>query len=230
MKKIIMASVTAVFLCVNMICAQDIVFVLPKTLKVTSPSITVKGTVMEFDTKAIDITVVNLLNLVEEETSSAKDEKPWLETLKYETIPVRNGFFQKDMEIKEGINSIIAKPAKIKPTSNNISMKVVVLDKISPALEITEPTNDRIPLLKRISGRFIKKPYPKTVNIKIEALSSHHIAGERKYKIDKLMEISVPVKKKQFSVPISLSEMLIGDEIIMITVTTDSIEVTKTLF
>ena len=45
-----------------------------------------------------------------------------------------------------------------------------------------------------------------------------------------MIEITVPVNKKQFSAPVSLNEMLTGEEILMITVTADGVEVTKTLF
>ena len=224
--------------------AQDIVFTKPKSLKVAIPTITIQGVVMDFDTNEIDIAVVNLLELVKEEEEISQEKKKkeqkkkkikkrsWLETLEYETIRIRNSSFQKTIKIKEGINSIIAKPVDVKPTVQNIQMKVVILDKTSPRIEITEPAKDRIPYLKKISGRIKKKPYPKTVKITIEALSADGDSAEKekKYRLDKLMEISVPVKRRKFSVPISVKEMLTGDEILIITVSADGIEITKTLF
>ncbi|MEW6556271.1 MAG: hypothetical protein AB1349_02845 [Elusimicrobiota bacterium] len=212
---------------------QDIVFVQPKSLKVTSSPVTIKGSVMDFDTTEIDMAVVNLIDLLKQGKNtpkSKKEKRPWWETLKYETIPVRNGFFQKSIDIKEGINSVIAKPANVQPTSQNTETKVIVLDKVSAKLILTDPVSDRIPYLKKIAGICKVKPRPKSVKVTIEAFVSKDIDGEKKYKLEKLMEVTVPVKSKKFFVPVSLTEMLTGEEILIITISTDDIEITKTLF
>ncbi|MFH1368342.1 MAG: hypothetical protein ABII64_04360 [Elusimicrobiota bacterium] len=186
---------------------------------------------MNFDITQIDLAVVNLLDVVRGEMKSKKEvKKPWLETLEFETIPVTNCIFQKEIDIREGINTIVAKPTGVQPKPGNIETKVVVLDKTSLQVELIEPSNDRIPYLKMVSGVIKKKPYPENVKVTIEALVPVKTGGESRYSLDKLMEVVVPVKKKQFSVPISVREMLTGDEIVVITVSYDGVEITKTLF
>jgi len=231
MKKIITASITAIFLSVNVICAQDILFMLPKNLKVASSPVAVKGTVMGFeDISEVDIAVVNIIDLIKGEKTRQEKSRPWLETLEFETIPVRNGLFNKALPIREGINTIIVKPSGVTASPQNISTKVVVLDKTSQKIEIKEPSKDRSLALTEISGLFKKKPYPKTVKITIDALISKQTDGDMKYKMDRIMEITVPVKGKKFSAPVSVREMLLGDEILLITISADDIEITKTLF
>ena len=221
--------------------AQDIVFILPKSLKVSTNTVTIKGAVMDFDTTEIDIAVVNLIDLVKEQKAKrelAKKEKekkpenkePWLNTLDYETIPVANGFFQTTLQIKEGINAILAKPVKVEATPQNTQMRVVVLDRVSPKIELIYPQTDRIAQLKGISGKIKRRPYPKTVTVTIEALMTVDSDGEKTYKMNKLLEVIVPVKRKKFNLPVALRELLTGDEIVIITISADGVEVTKTLF
>jgi len=208
--------------------AQTIVITHPKSLKVTSSPVQIKGAVMDFDISEIEIASVNLLELVREETTGQRKKTKktsWMDTLNFESVPVKNGLFQKSIELKEGINSIIVKLPESKPTPENIEMKVIVLDKVSDNIEIIEPKSDRIPYLKKISGKILKAP-PKSIKITIEAL----VPDGGNYRIDKLLEVSTPVKNKFFSIPVSIEEMLTGDEIVIITISADGIEVTKTLF
>ena len=220
--------------------AQDIVFVLPKSLKVTENTVVVKGAVMDFDVTEIDITSVNLIDLVreqeKEETLRKKKKKKkiakenWLNTLDYETIPVTNGFFQESIKIKEGINAVLVKPSEIDATPQNTQIKVIVLDKVSAKIELLQPETDRIVQLNQISGKIIEKPYPESVRVTIEALVSIESDGETNYKIKNLLEATVPVKKKKFTLPVALSELLTGGEIVIITISDDGTQITKTLF
>ncbi|MFH1352002.1 MAG: hypothetical protein ABIH68_00305 [bacterium] len=223
--------------------AQDIVFVLPKTLKVTTNKVIVKGAVMDFSVDKIDITSLNLIDLVreqekeeklrkkEKEKKRTKEKKEcWLNTLDYETIPVTNGFFQKSLKIKEGINAVLVKPAEVDASPQNTHMKVIVLDRVSSKIELLQPETDRIAQLKNISGKIVKKPYPETVRVTIEALVADDLEGNTNYKINNLLEATVPVKRKKFKLPVALSELLTGGEIVIITISDDGTQITKTLF
>lgn len=215
--------------------AQDIVFLLPKSLKVTTNTVTVKGTVMDFDITEIDLAVVNLTDLVKEQEqkkSSKKEKKKesWLSTLEYETIPVTNSFFQTVIKIQEGINVIIGKPVEVKATPKNTEMKVIVLDKTSPDIELIEPVTDQIVKLKQISGKLKRKISSKTVKITVDALLSMDTDGEKNYKMNRLLDVIVPLKGNKFSLPVSLTEMLTGNEIVILTISIDGTEITKTLF
>lgn len=215
--------------------AQTIVITHPKSLKVASSPVLVKGAVMDFNVTEIEIAAVNLIELVRTKPEpSVRRKKPkktsWLDTIEFESVRVRNGMFQKSFEIDEGIVSIVAKLPGAASVPENIEMKIVVYDKVSDAIEITEPEKDRAPYLKRISGVCKKSPCPKSVKITVEALVSDNSDGDSSYRIDKLLEVSVPVKNRRFTVPIAISELLTGEEIVIITVSTDGVEVTKTLF
>ncbi|PIV52916.1 MAG: hypothetical protein COY53_05760 [Elusimicrobia bacterium CG_4_10_14_0_8_um_filter_37_32] len=235
--KLVTGSILVLVLLLTLFCthtlAQDIAFILPKSLRVSTNTVTIKGAVMNFDLDRIDIAVVNLIDLVREQKLKEKDKRekePWLNTLEYETIPVLNGFFQTTVNIKEGINSVLAKPSDTKPTAKNIEMKVIVLDKVSPRINLIEPQSDRIRDFKKIYGKIEKKPYPRTIKITIEALVSYSTEDGQEYLLNKLLEATVPVQKKGFSLPVSLKELLTGEEILVITIFTDGAEVTKTLF
>jgi len=224
----------------SVLLAQDIVFVLPKTFKVKTHRVLIKGVVMDFNITEIDITSVNLIDLVKKQEKLEKTRKKrkikkhrkknWLKTLDYETIPVKNGFFQKYMDIKEGINAVLVKPVGSEPNPKNTAMKVIVLEKESKKIKLLSPKTDQIARLKQISGKIIKKPYPKSVKITVEALESTIRKGEKTYSLNKLLEAEVPVKREKFNLPVSLKKLLSGGEIVIITISTDGIEITKTLF
>ena len=251
---------TAVLLAVMMtsaaapdeVSAQTILITQPRSLKVDSPTFIVKGAVMDFDIKEIDLAVVDILDLARSQqknkknisrteerinparrknmSGSSSSSSSWLDAVEFETVPVRNGIFQKNVTIPEdgGIYSIIAKlpGAGIPPDPQNLEIKVVVLDKTSDDIVITEPKADRVMMFRKISGRIARGPMPKSVRIVVEAISSE----DGGYRLDKLFEVSAPVKNRTFSVPVSIEDMLTGDEIVIITMSTDGIAVTKTLF
>ena len=240
--KTVVLAVMAAFCFAGGVFAQDIVFVLPKTVKVTSSPVLVKGAVMDFDAKAVDITMVNLLDLVRKKTDESakekdktkkktgkKEETNWLSTLDFEETPVINGFFQKSFAIKEGISAILAKMPEEEALPGKTSMKVIVLDKASEKIEIIEPLDDRVGKLKSISGKILQKPYPDNVKITVEALIAD-AAGHGSYQMVELLQVLVPVKKKEFVLPVNLSEMITGNEILLITISDNGEKITKTLF
>lgn len=213
--------------------AQDIAFVVPKELKVLGSTVAVKGAVFNPSIAEVDIALVNISELVRESLAPKKvqpKKKPWLSTLSYITIPVAGAFFQDTFVLREGVNAIVAKPAGVEPTEKTIQMKVIVLDKTSPFVELKYPETDRLTQLKRISGRIKKKPYPQAVRITAEAIVTAEVKGEKRYQLRKLLDVTTPAKKGVFDLPVSLSEMLTGEEIVTITITADDVEVTKNLF
>jgi hypothetical protein len=104
------------------------------------------------------------------------------------------------------------------------------LDKTSNGIDIVLPKTDRIAELTAVSGKIRTKIKTTFAKITIESLLAKEVDGNKSYSCIKLLEVTVPIKNKKFQTPVSIKELLTGEEILIITITIDNIEVQKILF